>query len=113
MLARASAKWSSVLYVYFISLIGGLACLWAIMRYGQVQLSGAEASAVIGQTEPLLQAMAEQLRKNVGSPLGSLMLQILTILVASRLCGMGFRRLGQPRVIGEILSRDPSRPVAA
>jgi Kef-type K+ transport system membrane component KefB len=104
MLARASAKWSSVLYVYFISLFGGLACLWAIMRYGQVQLSGAEPSAVIGQTQPLLQAMTEQLRKNFGSPLGSLMLQILTILVASRLCGMAFRRLGQPRVMGEILA---------
>jgi Kef-type K+ transport system membrane component KefB len=104
----ASAKWTTVVYLYAAALFGGLVCLWAITRYGQ-QLSppdavGNGATAVIGQSQPLLQAMAGELRKNFGSPLGSFILQILTILVASRVCGLILRRLGQPRVMGEIIA---------
>jgi len=47
---------------------------------------------------------AGELRKIFGSPLGSFILQILTILVASRACGLILRRLGQPRVMGEIIA---------
>jgi hypothetical protein len=101
----ASAKWTTVAYLYAAALFGGLVCLWAITRYGQ-QLSASDAgkNAVIGQTQPLLQAMAGELRKNFGSPLGSFILQILTILIASRVCGLILRRLGQPRVMGEIIA---------
>ena len=104
----ASAKWTTVVYLYAAALFGGLVSLWAITRYGQ-QLSPSDAvgngsAAVIGQTQPLLQAMAGELRKNFGSPLGSFILQILTILVASRVCGLILRRLGQPRVMGEIIA---------
>jgi len=70
-----SAKWTTVVYLYAAALFGGLVSLWAITRYGQ-QLSPSDAvgngtTAVIGQTQPLLQAMAGELRKNFGSPLGS------------------------------------------
>ena len=103
----ASAKWTTVVYLYAAALFSGLVSLWAITRYGQ-QLSPSDAvgngAAVIGQTQPLLQAMAGELRKNFGSPLGSFILQILTILVASRVCGLILRRLGQPRVMGEIIA---------
>jgi len=104
----ASAKWTTVVYLYAIALFSGLVCLWAITRYGQ-QLSPSEVvgsgqTAVIAQTQPLLQAMAGELRKNFGSPLGSFILQILTILIASRVCGLILRRLGQPRVMGEIIA---------
>ena len=104
----ASAKWTTVAYLYATALFGGLVCLWAITRYGQ-ELSPSDAigngkTAVIGQTQPLLQAMAGELRKNFGSPLGSFILQILTILIASRVCGLILRRLGQPRVMGEIIA---------
>jgi Kef-type K+ transport system membrane component KefB len=104
----ASARWTTVAYLYAMALFGGLVCLWAITRYGQ-QLSPSDAIgngkiAVIGQTQPLLQAMASELRKNFGSPLGSFILQILTILIASHVCGLILRRLGQPRVMGEIIA---------
>jgi Kef-type K+ transport system membrane component KefB len=82
----------------------GFACLWAIARSGEALFGAAHPSAVIGQAQPLLQAMSEQLRKNINSPLGGLMLQILTILGVSRICGLAFRRLGQPQVMGEILA---------
>jgi Kef-type K+ transport system membrane component KefB len=104
MQARASASWSSVLLLYLVSLLAGVGCLWAITRYGQIELGGMERFTVIGQTEPLLRAMGEQLSKNFGSPLGGLILQILTILAASKLCGIAFRRLGQPQVMGEIVA---------
>jgi Kef-type K+ transport system membrane component KefB len=103
----ASSSWTRLVYLYATALFGGLACLWVITRYGQLlsPTDGvANPTAVIVQTQPLLQAMAGELRKNFGSPLGSFILQILTILVASRAFGLILRRLGQPRVMGEILA---------
>lgn len=45
-----------------------------------------------------------ELGRNLSAPLGNLILQILVILVAARVCGSVLRRLGQPQVIGEILA---------
>ena len=50
------------------------------------------------------QAALIELGKNFSSPIGSFLLQVLTILIAARVCGLAVRRLGQPRVIGEILA---------
>jgi len=109
MVKRASAKWSSVASIYAAALFGGLLCLWAITRYGQqLPLSDSAAAAgstvVIGKAQPLFDAVIGELRKNFGSPFGTLILQILTILVASRVCGIVLKRLGQPRVMGEIIA---------
>ena len=109
MVKHASAKWSSVASIYAAALFGGLLCLWAITRYGQqLPLSDSAAAAgssvVIGKAQPLLDAVIGELRKNFGSPFGTLILQILTILVASRVCGIVLKRLGQPRVMGEIIA---------
>ena len=46
----------------------------------------------------------EELGRNLHDPLSSLILQILVILVVARICGDLVARLGQPRVIGEILA---------
>ena len=46
----------------------------------------------------------EQLIQNIGSPINSLILQILVIILAARLFGMLGRLLGQPQVVGEILA---------
>ena len=109
MVKPASAKWSSVASIYATALFGGLLCLWAITRYGQQiplpdSATAAGSSAVIGKAQPLLEAISGELRKNFSSPFGSLILQILTILVVSRLCGVVLKRLGQPRVMGEIIA---------
>jgi Kef-type K+ transport system membrane component KefB len=42
--------------------------------------------------------------RNLASPLSGLILQILVILVAARLCGLLMRYIGQPQVMGEILA---------
>ncbi len=51
-----------------------------------------------------MNAFLDELVRNLSSPLSSMILQILVILVVARLCGLLVRRLGQPQVIGEILA---------
>lgn len=51
-----------------------------------------------------MNVLADELARNLTSPLSSLILQILVILLVARLCGTLVRHLGQPQVIGEILA---------
>jgi Kef-type K+ transport system membrane component KefB len=51
-----------------------------------------------------MQIVLEELIRNLTSPLSSLLLQILVILAAARLCGRLVGYFGQPQVIGEILA---------
>src|SRR5579871_4024949 len=98
--SRATSDWRSILYLYGISLVVGALCLWAIITYGQQHQSPntsvAVSTAVVGHTAPVLLAVVDAFRKNLNSPFGGLILQILTILAASRACGVVFRRFGQP-----------------
>ncbi len=45
-----------------------------------------------------------EISRNIASPLTGLILQILTILVFSRLCSLVVKRIGQPQVIGEMIA---------
>lgn len=51
-----------------------------------------------------MESLHTELMRNLSSPLGSLILQVVVILVSARVCGSIVRWLGQPRVIGEILA---------
>lgn len=51
-----------------------------------------------------MNAFFDVLARNLSSPLGNLILQILVILVAARACGVVMRYIWQPQVIGEILA---------
>jgi Kef-type K+ transport system membrane component KefB len=51
-----------------------------------------------------MESLQTELLRNLSSPLGSLVLQVVVILVSARVCGSLVRGLGQPRVIGEILA---------
>ena len=55
-------------------------------------------SAGIGQT------YIERIRQNLRSSLSILLLQLVVIIIAARVCGALFRRIGQPRVMGEIIA---------
>lgn len=46
----------------------------------------------------------ELVTHHIQSPIGILLLQIITILLACRLCGWMFQKIGQPTVIGEIVA---------
>jgi len=105
---RGSAKWSRVAYLYVAALSAGMVCLWAITHYGQ-QLgpsngAGRASPIAVGESQSLLPDFLGGLANNFGSPLGNIILQILTILVTSHVCGLILRRFGQPRVIGEIIA---------
>ena len=103
---RRSASWTTVLCTCAVSLIGGLACLWLTFHYGQ-QLPASDRAAVaatVGQGNSFWQAIFNELRRSFYSPVSSFILQIVTILIAARVCGMLLRHLGQPRVVGEIIA---------
>lgn len=51
-----------------------------------------------------MESLHTELVRNLSSPLGSLTLQVVVILVSARVCGNLVRGLGQPRVIGETLA---------
>lgn len=51
-----------------------------------------------------MNAFLNELTRNMGSPLSSLILQILVILIVARVCGIFVRRFDQPQVMGEILA---------
>jgi hypothetical protein len=107
MTKAGSAKWSTVIFLYAASLLGGGLSLWLIARYGQqipVTDTGMANMPVVAQGHSLSRAVVDGLRKNFSSPIAGFVLQVLTILVASRICGLILRRLGQPRVMGEIIA---------
>jgi Kef-type K+ transport system membrane component KefB len=62
------------------------------------------ASAPPPAPAPAARARASVLLENLRLPVSILLLQIITILVAARVAGMFFRKLGQPTVIGEMIA---------
>jgi Kef-type K+ transport system membrane component KefB len=51
-----------------------------------------------------MESLQTELLRNLSSPLSSLILQVVVILISARVCGWVIRGLGQPRVIGEIMA---------
>jgi hypothetical protein len=79
-------------YVLFVGV--PLLLLMATMRYGARLPAPLGASAATRPSGAAASAF----------DLGSLILQLLVIVGAARLCGAGVARLGQPRVVGEMLA---------
>ena len=65
--------------------------------------AGLEAGKVTKQASSSVDITAG-LRETLGDPLSILLLQIVVIVVAARLMGTLFRKMGQPSVIGEMLA---------
>lgn len=64
----------------------------------------APAKAIVGSGSDNFSMFLSSVYHNIGEPAAMLLLQILAILVVSRIFGFIFVRLGQPTVIGEILA---------
>jgi Kef-type K+ transport system membrane component KefB len=104
---RQTATFYTLLVVVPIALILG------ILRIG-AGLEKAPAAGPAGAvTSPIATGAGEtslpgrvlgNLAENVSSPLARLVLQILVIVIAARLLGWLFGRLGQPAVMGEIVA---------
>ena len=76
--------------VFAIGIVG-------ILYYGDTIFGGAGASQAVAETSPW-----SALEQNLSEPLGRLLLQVIAIVIATRLVGLPFAKLGQPTVIGEI-----------
>ena len=91
--------------LFYILTIGGFACLmYFIVKKGEPL----EVTKVISVQHSIDSSswvqIKETLHHNVTHPLAILLLQIITIIIVSRLFGFLFKKIGQPTVIGEIIA---------
>ncbi|MFA6569306.1 MAG: cation:proton antiporter [Victivallales bacterium] len=84
-----------VLFVYWISGKG------KILELENLSIAVSPIGRLAQAKEPHI---LQNLLNNIRHPLAKLVLQIITILVAARLFGMLFLKIGQPMVIGEIVA---------
>lgn len=105
-------------YLFYPLIIGGFALLiWFVIEQGkglqpisELSLAKDTIGNSVNTTKPIALVMNApesvwaQFLHNIKSPLSLLLLQILTILVTSRLFGMLFAKFGQPSVIGEMIA---------
>lgn len=83
-------------FTYLLVVAATALATWAILQWGD------NGSATLPAARPL--SPLDFLQATFAQPLTRLLLQILVILLAAYLCGTLAQRLGQPRVIGEILA---------
>ncbi|MFA6567222.1 MAG: cation:proton antiporter [Victivallales bacterium] len=95
------------LLFYIITIGGFILLVYWISDKGKI-LEPEKFSIVTFPLGQLVQAeethVLQNLLNNLKHPLSKLVLQIITILVAARLFGMLFLKIGQPMVIGEIVA---------
>src|SRR5262245_23190503 len=91
--------------IYFVLASGSRLESGRIVPAGPREHSTSIASSPQQQiSEPTLGKIGRILRENLREPLSILLLQITVILIAARLIGRLFRKIGQPSVIGEMVA---------
>lgn len=93
-------------YVALIVLFGGLT--YFLFSLGLEKFVRADNEAVAATLSSISDSnwmiFLKSLALNVGEPAAMLLLQIISILIVSRMFGWMFAKIGQPTVIGEILA---------
>lgn len=91
--------------LFYIFVIGGFSCLmYFIVKSGEkLQPFKVTSEKVHAETTGLDQ-ITNTLHHNVTHPLATLILQIITIIIAARVFGFLLKKIGQPSVIGEIIA---------
>ncbi|MBO0801007.1 MAG: cation:proton antiporter, partial [Blastocatellia bacterium] len=106
------------LLFYSVLLLLSAACIYLALLTGaklesrnanqpaQSSLHGQRANTAISATQPERASykIGSALRENLRQPLAVLLLQVIVILIASRLISRLFSRIGQPSVIGEMVA---------
>jgi len=100
-------KWKiGIFYVALISLFGVLT--YILLHNGLLRWP--ESGRIVGDSvatvkvDPNWLVFLKSLLLNIGEPAAMLLLQIISILIFSRIFGWLFAKMGQPTVIGEILA---------
>lgn len=93
-------KRTSILYFTILSLV----CLpiLGLLRLGAGLPAPVGAPPVASTAHPAGATIIAGLAQNLGDPLGHLFLQLLIVIVASRVMGRVFSWVGQPSVVGEM-----------
>lgn len=87
---------------YAIFMFVSVTLLIAVLKIGQID-SVIQVSQIHAET-PWVQIVQTEMSKNMSSPLASLIIQLLVILVFSRICAFTLSFLGQPQVVGEMIA---------
>ena len=91
------------LLFYISILVAAAVSIWAIILSGKFLEAGRPViDPPVVKAEDLMQNGIDGFLANLHHPLAILILQILSIIVAARIAGLLFTRIGQPTVIGEI-----------
>src|SRR5215210_4752364 len=85
---------------YSILLVVSIVGLLALLSFG----ARLQPPVHLGTEAAASTDLAAGLRETLADPLSRLLLQIVVIVVAARLAGKLFRRMGQPAVIGEMVA---------
>ena len=90
--------------IFYILLIGGgLGLFWFIAAQGR-GLEDVQSIVRPDASSSQWFRFLSGTKENFFSPLSILLVQIITIIIAARLLGFVFKKIGQPAVIGEILA---------
>lgn len=90
--------------LFYIAIIGGFSTfVYLIIVYGKSLEKGRNIIDTVTDSNSY-QAFLTSLAESVQHPAGILLLQVITIIVAARVFGWLFKKIGQPMVIGEILA---------
>jgi Kef-type K+ transport system membrane component KefB len=93
-------------YILIIIVFGGL--MYWITQRGELleigKISSPETKSITSQVGTPLDLFKESIHHNIVHPLAILLLQIVSIIIISRIFGYIFNKIGQPTVIGEIVA---------
>lgn len=87
--------------IYLLGLILFGVALWLILSAGTSGQPSLSTPTIVAAATP--SNLSAEIYRNLRSPLGVLLLQILVIIVITRCCAKVMRKFGQPEVIGEVI----------
>ncbi|WP_152566729.1 cation:proton antiporter domain-containing protein [Porphyromonas crevioricanis] len=106
-LTSRPAMWKQVIFYVFTLVVCALAIILGIRLGSSVESVGAvhpESTSGEYGWIAAFDSFSDSVAEHTISPIGLLLLQIIVILSVARFVGWIFNRIGQPTVIGEILS---------
>jgi Kef-type K+ transport system membrane component KefB len=89
--------------LYFIILVFFFALIYWILQTGKMLETGTNVIVPLSPVSSLSQFI-QSISYNFSHPFGLLLVQIITIIIVSRIFALFFRRIHQPAVIGEIVA---------
>ena len=101
------SKGTKSIAFYFIMILVFGSLMYLIAKEGERQQIESAITAAYDTPKDLGEGFSlfwELMTHHIQSPIGILLLQIITILLTCRLFGWLFQKIGQPTVIGEIVA---------